>query len=59
MTAKTARMPGRVRPAWCPHCRTRPGPDCPDTGRTPRQIRRAEARETAAHAREALDPPRA
>jgi hypothetical protein len=36
-----ARMPGRVAPAWCPHCHSSPGPDCPSTQRTPRQVRRA------------------
>lgn len=40
----TARMLARTRPSWCPHCRTPPGPDCPDVGRTPRQARRDEQR---------------
>lgn len=47
-----ARMPGRVAPAWCPHCRAIPGSDCPDKGRTPRQVRRDEHRQTAALIRE-------
>jgi len=51
-----ARMPGRVRPAWCPHCRATPGPDCPTAGRTPRQVRRAEQAETAALIREEITP---
>ncbi len=50
----TARMPGRVRPSWCPHCHTTPGPDCPDTSRTPKQVRRAEQRQVDAEITEAL-----
>jgi hypothetical protein len=49
-----ARMPGRVRPSWCPHCRTLPGPDCPDVGRTPRQVRRDEQRDVNAEISEGL-----
>lgn len=45
-------MPGRVNPSWCPHCRATPGLDCPDTGRTPRQVRRTETRDTARLIRE-------
>lgn len=51
----TARMPGRVRPSWCPHCHTTPGPDCPDTSRTPKQVRRAERRQVDAEIAEALE----
>lgn len=40
-----ARMPGRLSPPWCPHCRRPPGPDCPVRGLTPRQVRRRLARE--------------
>lgn len=50
----TARMPGRVRPSWCPHCRTTPGPDCPDTSRTPKQVRRTEQRTTDSEITEGL-----
>lgn len=52
MNSHAARMPGRVNPPWCPRCRATPGPDCPTVGRTPRQVRRAEARETACLIRE-------
>jgi len=34
------RMPARVSPPWCPHCNASPGPDCPDVGLKPRQVRR-------------------
>lgn len=37
-----ARMLGKVRPPWCPHCKASPGPDCPDNSRSPKQVRRAE-----------------
>lgn len=50
----TAPMPGRTRPPWCPHCHTNPGPDCPDVGRTPRQVRRDEARMVADEITEGL-----
>lgn len=51
-----ARMPGRVAPAWCPHCRATPGPDCPDVGRTPRQVRRDEARQVKAEIDDVVHP---
>lgn len=35
-----ARMAGRASASWCPVCRGFPGPDCPDEGKTPRQVRR-------------------
>lgn len=40
-----ARMAGNVAPSWCPSCRATPGPDCPDVGKTKRQIRRREDNE--------------
>lgn len=42
-------MLGRVRPSWCPACKTPPGPDCPDIARSPRQVRRAEDIEVRAY----------
>lgn len=41
------RMPGRASQPWCPACHAPPGPDCPDTAKTPRQIRRQLQRELA------------
>lgn len=41
----SSRMPGRVSPSWCPSCKGSPGRDCPDVGKTPRQVRRALQRE--------------
>lgn len=35
-----ARMPGKASPSFCPVCRAYPGLDCPDEGKTPRQVRR-------------------
>jgi hypothetical protein len=40
-----ARMPGRVSPAWCPSCHAKPGLDCPDVSKSPRQVRFALKRE--------------
>ena len=40
------RMLGRLRPSWCPVCRTEPGPDCPDSGCDTRAAKRRENRET-------------
>lgn len=34
------RMPGKVRPSWCPVCNGTPGFDCPDIGKPPRWTRR-------------------
>lgn len=45
MTAVT-RLLGRLYPPHCPVCRLSPGPDCPDKGRTRRQAKRAEERQT-------------
>ncbi len=35
-------MFGKARPSWCPVCNSPPGPDCPDRGRSKRQVKRAE-----------------
>jgi hypothetical protein len=43
----TDRMPGRASPSWCPVCHAPPGPDCPDRGKSPRQVRRALQRDLA------------
>lgn len=49
-----ARMLGRMRSPMCPVCRHgyAPGPDCGDVGKSARQCKRIEARETR---REILD----
>lgn len=38
----TDRMLGRAHPSWCPSCRAPAGPDCPDTGKSTREAKRAE-----------------
>lgn len=38
------RMLGKVRSSWCSVCNAVPGPDCPDVGRTTRQVRAEEKR---------------
>lgn len=35
-------MLGNVHPSWCPTCRTEPGEDCPDSGRSPKSVRQRE-----------------
>lgn len=37
-----ARMLGKVSPPWCSICKAPPGPVCPEEGKAPRQVRRAE-----------------
>jgi hypothetical protein len=54
--ANLARMPGRVSPPWCPHCKGPPGPDCPDRSRSPRQIRRGLKRDLAREVRDRDTP---
>lgn len=34
------RLPAKVAPPWCYVCNHPPGPDCPQRGRSPRQVRR-------------------
>lgn len=36
------RMFGKSKPSWCPVCRCTAGPDCPDRGKTKRQVKREE-----------------
>lgn len=40
-----ARMLGKVCPSWCPVCKTPAGVDCPDRGKSKRQIRTRERAE--------------
>lgn len=48
------RMPGAYCGPRCPFCRARPGPECPDTARSTRALRRQEHRALEAYLREEL-----
>lgn len=38
------KMLGRKNQPWCPHCHAPPGPDCPNKGRSKRQVKQIENR---------------
>lgn len=38
------KMIGRVNQGWCPVCKAKPGPDCPDTAKDKKAVKQNEKR---------------
>lgn len=51
------RMLGNMHNSWCPICAGKPGSDCPDIGKSKRQVKREEKMKTRKEILEEMDVP--
>jgi hypothetical protein len=56
--AKRMRMMGNVDGSWCSSCAGKPGYDCPDVGKSKRQVKREERDRTRKEILDEMDTDR-